>query len=199
MSKSIIYYMSPGSPWTYIGGKRLPGIAAAADAEIDIRASNFGPVFQATGGVPVHQRSPARQAYRLVELARWRDHWGLGMNIEPRHFPANGGPAACLIIAAKQAGLDAVSLSNRLMAGLWEDDLDIADNTVLRRLADEIGLDGGALLARIDAAEVTAEFERNTQAALDDGVFGAPWYIYQGQGYWGQDRLDLLALALQVD
>ena len=194
MSKTVIYYMSPGSPWTYIGGKRLPGIAAAANAEIEIRPANFGPVFQATGGLPLHERSAARQAYRLVELARWRDHWGLEMNIEPSHFPVDGSPAARLIIAAKQAGQDAVGLSNRLMAGLWEDDLDIGDHDVLGRLADD-----SELMGRIDSAEVIQEYDNNTQAALDDGVFGAPWYIYLGQGYWGQDRLDLLQIALRAN
>ena len=37
----------------------------------------------------------------------------------------------------------------------------------------------------------------NTQEALDRGVFGAPTYAYKDELFWGQDRLDFLARALE--
>jgi 2-hydroxychromene-2-carboxylate isomerase len=47
----------------------------------------LGRVFAETGGLPLPQRHPARQRYRLVELQRWRDKRGLSFRLQPRHWP----------------------------------------------------------------------------------------------------------------
>ena len=82
MTKIISYFMSPASPYTYMGGTRLASIAAESGAEVAIKPIDTGRVMSLTGGLPVAKRHPTRLAYRLVELARWRDHLGLAMNIE---------------------------------------------------------------------------------------------------------------------
>ncbi len=198
MTKTISYYMTSISPWTYFGGKLVPEIAAKADATLDIRPCKLADVFAVTGGLPLGQRSQARQDYRLVEMARWRDHHGLSdkMNIEPPFFPTIPAQADCLIIAAKQAGHDVIALSNAVMACVWERDLNIAEPDTLGTVCRELGLDNDALLAAAEGDAVLAEYDANTQQAIADGVFGAPWYIYDGIPYWGQDRVQLLELTL---
>jgi hypothetical protein len=55
------------------------------------------------GGLPLAKRAPQRQAYRLHELARWREFTGLPLNIHPKHFPVPADDAARLIIACDLA------------------------------------------------------------------------------------------------
>ena len=40
--------------------------------------------------------------------------------------------------------------------------------------------------------KVQVDYDRNTNDAIAANVFGAPWYVYKGEGFWGQDRLDFL-------
>ncbi len=195
MRKVIGYYMSPISPWTYLGGKKLPAVAADAGVEIDIRPIDVAVVFQASGGLPLPKRHPSRQAYRMFELRRWRDHYGVDMNVEPKFFPTDPEPACRFLIAAKQAGLDAVALSNAVMACVWERELDIAQPETLMQICRETGTDL-ALLEAAGGDPVSNAYDTDTQAAIDAGVFGVPWYVYDGVPYWGQDRLDHLAAAL---
>jgi len=63
-------------------------------------------------------------------------------------------------------------------------------------LADAAALDGRALLARAQSEQVAQRYEQNTQQAIALQVFGAPTYIYRGELFWGQDRLDFLDRAL---
>ena len=42
------------------------------------------------------------------------------------------------------------------------------------------------------------KYEAFTKEALDAGVFGAPWYVVDGQSFWGQDRLDFVERLLQT-
>ncbi len=69
----------------------------------------------------------------------------------------------------------------------------------MRAIADENGMDGAALVAAADGEAVATAYAANTEEALARGVFGAPSYVYDGELYWGQDRLDFLARALGLD
>ena len=89
MSLTIDYFLAPQSPWTYFGHARLTAMAAQAGATLRIKPMDLGgQVFPVTGGLPVGQRSPQRQAYRLVELRRFADHLKLPLNLHPRFFRA---------------------------------------------------------------------------------------------------------------
>src|SRR5690606_34275649 len=74
---TIEYYYTPISPWTYFGHQRLAEIAKRHGARIAMKPCDLGPVFAATGGLPLPKRPPARLAYRLVELQRWREVLGI--------------------------------------------------------------------------------------------------------------------------
>jgi 2-hydroxychromene-2-carboxylate isomerase len=200
MSKTIQYFFAPNSPWAYLGHQRLLMLAQYHGARIDPKPFDLGKVFGVSGGLPLAQRAPQRQAYRLHELKRWSALLGLPLNPEPRFFPVAPGAAAKLILAARDgAGVDAsLELAGEIMRGLWAEQKNIADDATLEQMAGDCGLDGPALLAASREPRVQAEYERLTDEAIAAGVFGVPWYIVDGHGYWGQDRLDFVERALAV-
>jgi len=83
----IDYYASLNSPWTHLGAARIEALAAQHGAGLRIFPVDFGAIFAASGGLPLPKRSPQRQAYRLQELARWRDRLGIPIATRPAHFP----------------------------------------------------------------------------------------------------------------
>ena len=198
MSKEVDYYVSLASPYTYMGGRRLPEIIESTGAAFHIKPVIGSQLLAATGGLPVPKRHPARLAYRLVELERWKRHWSIPMNIEPKFFPVDDGKAAHMVIATRQLGQDAIALSNAFLACVWEAEQDISDLSVLITAADQASFDGQALAERIDADHVTTIHQANTDEAIEHEVFGMPWFIHDGVPYWGQDRIRFLTKALQA-
>ena len=196
MAKTIEYYYSLISPWTYLGGERLEAIARKHGADIRYKPMMLATVFPATGGLPLAKRAPVRQAYRLMELPRWRDYLKIPLNLHPEFFPADERRAALMVIAAAARDLDAGTLSNAILRAVWAEDRDIADTATLSAIADGCGLDGQALLADSEGDAAVETYEANTQDALERGVFGAPTYVYGDELFWGQDRLDFLDRAL---
>jgi len=73
LSRSITYYFSLHSPWTYLGNAVFHDIARRHGCAIDYRPMPLRSVFDETGGLPLPKRHPVRQRYRLVDLQRWRD------------------------------------------------------------------------------------------------------------------------------
>ena len=196
-AKSIDYFYSHNSPWTFLGHKRLLAMAKHAGAQIAYKPVDLGRIFPASGGLPLQKRAPQRQAYRLVELKRWSEHLGEKVNPHPKFFPVDPGPAARFAIAAAQAGHDLADLSHAIMRAVWQEDRNIADTDTLADIAAALGLDGKALLKASASPEVEAIYQRYTDEAMQGQVFGAPWYVYKGVPYWGQDRLEFLERALK--
>ena len=94
MGLHIDYYVSLNSPWTHLGAARFEAMAAKHGASVRIWPVDFGTIFAGSGGLPLPKRSPQRQAYRLQELARWREAVGEPIQIQPKFFPAAEMPAS---------------------------------------------------------------------------------------------------------
>ena len=199
MAKHVDYYLSLNSPWAYLASRRFEVIAKKHGADVTIWPVDFGSVFAVSGGLPLPKRSPQRQAYRMMELKRWREVLGIPINLEPKHFPCDDAAASRLVIAAKLQGKNAHRLSLELGRAVWEREETLADPTAISLAAQRAGLDAAELRAGAPSdAELDGLHEKFTQEALSAGVFGAPSYVLpSGEIFWGQDRLDLLERALK--
>ena len=198
MPTPIDYFFAPQSPWTYLGHARLARMAEAAGASVRVKPVDLGgKIFPISGGLPLAQRPLQRQAYRLVELARFRDALQMPLTIKPKFFPVPADDAARLIIAVDQAqgSAAAMNIAGRVMAAVWVQERDIANPTTLAELVVEAGLPA-ALLAESKTAAVQVVYESHTQEAIAAGVFGAPSYVIEGEIFWGQDRLDFVERRL---
>ena len=60
-----------------------------------------------------------------------------------------------------------------------------------------MGLDGPALFEAAGAEQIDAQHRANTKEAIDRGFFGSPTYVVDGDPFYGQDRLELVARALE--
>ena len=193
----IDYYFSTISPYTYLAGKRLEEIAAAHGATIRYRPLDIIALFSRTGGTPPAERHPARQAYRLQELQRQSKKTGLALTLKPAFFPTNSAPSSYAIIAAQnEGGGDLAGLVHGVTRAVWREEKNIAEDDVIRAALTAAGFDPS--LADRGLLSGAEEYADNLEAAVEAGVFGAPFYVVDGAThFWGQDRLDDLALHLE--
>jgi 2-hydroxychromene-2-carboxylate isomerase len=192
----VQYWFSTASPWTWLGSERFAELVRRGGAKVDVLPVDLGEVFAATGGTAFQKRPAARQTYRQLELVRWSKHLGVPITLEPRHYPVDRGPSSCLIIAARNAGLDALALSHVVLRAIWVEEEDIAHWPTLQRLAESCGLDGRALVLAAQTPAVEAQYLDNTRRAIEAQVFGSPTFVVDGERFWGQDRLEFLAARI---
>ncbi len=196
--KTIDYYLSPMSPWTYLGHARLVEIAGRHGATINVRPVDYGRIFPVSGGLPLSKRAPQRQAYRLAELASWRDHLGVALTVQPKFFPYESSLASRLIIAADSRGSSAaLRLAGAILKACWSEERNMADEGELANVAREQGLEPRGLMAAAKSDEARARYDELTAEAIELQVFGAPTYVYNSELFWGQDRLEFLERVLE--
>ena len=188
--KTISYYFSVLSPFTYFAGDRLEKIASNQGAKINYLPMDIMGLFNKTGGLPPKQRHISRQKYRLQEIQRIASHTGMPVNINPKFWPTDPKPSSCTIINAPDGKGDKGQLIRNYLTACWARDLDIANEEVIRDCLTKAGFDPE--VADIDNSSAIEIFEQNTLKAQEDNVFGSPTYVVDDQVFWGQDRLEHL-------
>lgn len=197
MPRNIDYYFSLHSPWAYIGHIPFMAIVRSHNVKVTCKPISLTNVFVETGGLPVAKRHPARLRYRILELQRWREKRGLRFNLHPKFWPLNVETADRFVVALAAMGDDPDPFLRRAFAAIWEEEQNLADDKTLIALADTVKLPGEELLAVAKRNESKTKYEQNSKDAIAIEVIGSPSYVLDGEVFWGQDRLDLLADALR--
>lgn len=192
----IHYYFWMNSDWAYLGADRLEAIALKHGVPIHYKPVDLPQVYARTGGVLLGQRSPERQAYRITELQRWCRKLGLHVNPTPRFMCPDATVASTLIIALNQAGLPVLDLYKAILRAQWCEDRDISDPAQLAQILQTHKLDADYWFQQAPKAQ--QQYQEHTDEAIAAGVFGSPSYVYQGELFWGQDRLDMLDEAITL-
>ncbi|MEO1398583.1 MAG: DsbA family protein [Pseudomonadota bacterium] len=194
----IEYFYSAHSAFAYIGSARLQALVHEHGLTIHHRLIHLSPVMEASGSVAFEQRSDAHKDYFFgTEVSRWAAHRDVAIvDFRPTHHDADYALAARLILAAQEMGLDANRLSHDILEIHWRDDANLSDEATLVGLVDSIDLDGKALFDNARSEEIKSLYVRNTQEAIDRSVFGSPTYFLNGEMFYGQDHLELIALKL---
>ncbi len=198
MAKLVEYFMTPVSPYTYLGHDRLRALCARHGARIELKLMDLGKVFPASGGVALKDRAPQRKAYRLLELRRWRERLDLPLALEPKFFPVASGPASLLILAVQDlAGTEAaLDVAGDCLRAIWAEERDLGSETTLGEIVTARGYDAAGLLAHSRGDKAARRYADDTEEAIARGVFGAPSYFVDNELFWGQDRLDFVERAL---
>jgi 2-hydroxychromene-2-carboxylate isomerase len=193
----IEYYYGIPSPFAYLGSSRFHSIVKKYNVEIIEKPCDLvGGIFAKTGGLPVPQRSPQRQKYRLDELKRWSEFLNIKINLKPKFFPPKDPHlSGKYTIAANLLGVK-LAFGHELLKQLWSEEKDISDEKNIEEVSNFFKLKFIDLSNLAKSEKVSKIYQENTEEAVANNVFGSPTYIYKDEIFWGQDRLDFLERAL---
>lgn len=190
--RTIDFYFSFVSLYTYIGYEAFQDLVNRYNLEVNYKPIDLHAVFSAGGGLPVSKRPPQRQAYRFVEMQRWRLARNIPLVLKPKHHPSDPVIGHRMLLAALKEGSDVRQFVGNALKILWVNDLDIQDPKVMVQVANQSGLNGDALLEKSHDAAIQADIDNLTQEAVQRQVFGTPFFFYRDEPFWGQDRLEML-------
>ncbi len=195
----IEFFYAAHSAFAYLGFSKLVEIANASGRAITHKPVCLGEVVAAARSGGFSGRSGAHRDYYFGrEIERWAEHRNVAVK---GGIPVNHSNditlANTMIIAALSMGHNVDSLAHSIMEAHWLYHADLAENHTLHELAQNAGLDPDALLRVATSSEVKAAYEANTAEAIDRSVFGSPTYVVDGDMFYGQDHLELVARAIR--
>ena len=188
MAEPIKFYFDFSSPYAYFGALKIEEIAGAFDREVDWRPILLGVTMKATGNVSLaHQ--PLKSQYSKHDwqrLSRFMDvPWTL-----PEHFPIATMAAARAFYWIRDTD---EALAKKFALACFHryfgEGQDITDRQTVAEIGENLGLDREEILEAVVADEIKQRLRDETQAATDAGVCGAPYFVVDGEPFWGSDRL----------
>ncbi|RON16384.1 2-hydroxychromene-2-carboxylate isomerase [Pseudomonas frederiksbergensis] len=197
MSKTVEFFFDLGSPATYLAYTQLPKICKQTDSQLIYRPMLLGGVFKATGNAsPI--TVPAKGRYMFQDLDRYAERYGVQLKFNP-HFPIN-----TLMLMRAVMGMQ-LRHSERFQAfidclfhALWVEGCSLDDPATVVAVLTQNGFDPNEVLALTADEDVKAALKKNTEEAVQRGVFGAPSMFVGDQLFFGQDRLDFVLEALRA-
>jgi 2-hydroxychromene-2-carboxylate isomerase len=192
MAAYIDYYFTCMSPFAFLGHDALIRIGEKHGKEIRFKPFNLFGVWEVSGAVPPPKRPPVRQRYRLLELQRIAALRGVALNLKPAFFPTDPSLADHCVIAIGKAGGNPAAFARSAAEALWVRELQIAEEAVIGALLSAAGHDADAILAGAKEPSTAETRLSNTEDAIAADAVGAPAYVYDGEVFWGQDRVDYL-------
>ncbi|MEC9342655.1 MAG: 2-hydroxychromene-2-carboxylate isomerase [Pseudomonadota bacterium] len=192
MAHAIDYYFTVISPNVYLGHEALMAIAERHGVPVNFRPVILGKLWEQSGSVPLPQRSAMRQRYRFVELQRLAEFRKVKLNLKPAHFPTNPLLADSCAAAIVASGGDPDGFVLAATRAAWAEEKNIAEEATVAGLLDACGHDAGAIMAAAGSDGIAAILAENSAMASAADAIGVPAYVYKGETFWGQDRLELL-------
>ncbi|WP_420406358.1 2-hydroxychromene-2-carboxylate isomerase [Nisaea sp.] len=196
--KTIEYFYAAYSGYAYIGSALFQRIASEGGAKVVHRPFHLRTLVAARGNADRVQ-DPVYRSYAFRrEIERWAEYRGVRTLLRtPTHHHASYETANRMLIACGETDPGTDRLAHAFLEAHWARDADLSDVETIKALADSVGLDGAALQEAAAAPEIGARHEENTAEAIERGFFGSPTYVVDGDVFYGQDRLEMVARALE--
>jgi 2-hydroxychromene-2-carboxylate isomerase len=188
VSAPIDFYFDFSSPYGYLAATQIDTIAARHAREVVWHPILLGAVFKTTGQQPLAS-IPLKGEYAKRDLVRSARLLKLPFRI-PSTFPMSAvAPSRAFYFAAAGDPEKAKRLALALFRAYFVDDRDISQAAMTASVAAGEGYDPREIDDALHDEAVKARLRREVDAALARGVFGSPYFIVDGEPFWGADRL----------
>lgn len=188
MAAEISFRFDFSSPYSYFASERIDALAARYGREVTWRPLLLGVIFQHWNTVSLVQQ-PGQGDYAPRDMARSARFLGLPFRF-PSRFPLPTQQAArAFYWLHDHDAAEARQFAHAVFRAYYVDDRDISAPATVLDIAADIGVERQALTAALASTELKERLKRENEAAIADGVFGAPWIVVDGEAFWGADRL----------
>lgn len=184
----IQFYFDFSSPYGYIAAHRIDGVARHHGRTVDWRPILLGPIFKLSGGAPLSTH-PIRWHYSLRDFHRTCRLHNLPFAL-PEKFPfaATAASRAFYWIDHTDPSL-AREFAKAIYDGAFAKGLEVWTADGVAAIAAAQGLDRQACLAAIEDPHWKDHLRAITDQAAAAGIFGSPFFIVDGEAFWGNDRI----------
>lgn len=190
MRHSVRLYFDFISPYSYLALTQVERFGEEHAIEWTVRPILYAAVLDRRGLIGPAEE-PVKRDYTIRDIVRAADRLGVPLVGPPEH-PFNS-LAALRPVCAFQDDPRALRLAVRLSSMCWGEGQPLTHRETLIAAVDECGLSAEGLAERIASPEIKDRLRANTEEALDTGVFGVPTFVWEGELFWGHDRLAHLA------
>ncbi len=189
MPASIDFYFDFSSPYGYLASERIDALAAKHNRSVNWRPILLGPAFKASGNAPLIGQ-PLKGEYAVRDFSRTAKFLGIPFRL-PSPFPIGTQNAArAFYWLQDRDAARARELARALYRTFFAEGRDISAVETVAEIAGRLGVDAAELTTALADNAIKERLKREVEASLAVGVFGSPYFVVDGEPFWGSDRLE---------
>jgi 2-hydroxychromene-2-carboxylate isomerase len=198
MPAPIDFYFDFSSPYGYIASTQIDALAAKYGRTVTWRPFLLGAAFKVTGAQPLTLQPPIKSTYFVHDFARSARMYGVPFN-PPAKFPFLAVHASrAFYWLTDRAEEQARTFARAVFAAAFGEGRDVSGAEAVVAIGASVGIDSAALHAALSDAAVKERLRSEVDAGLARNVFGSPYFVIDGEAFWGADRLPMVERWLQT-
>ncbi len=191
MAGAIDFYFDFSSPYGYLAAEMIEALGQRVSRAVNWHPILLGVVFKATGGQPLTM-APMKGPYSENDFRRSAAFYGVPYRA-PSVFPiATQNPARAVLWMQEKHPAHAKKFTLELYRAFFRGDRDISKLDVIGDIAAGLGYSADEVIAATQSDDIKSKQKANVEAAIAKGIFGSPFFIVDGEQFWGADRLPML-------
>jgi len=188
---AIDFYFEFSSPYGYIASQLADDFEKRVGRPLRWRPFLLGPVFRITGQPPLVE-IPMKGEYSKRDFLR-----SARMHKVPYRHPAKFPIGTVAAMRAfywldDQDPARSRALAKALYRAFFVDGIDISAAQTVVGIAKSLGVDEAALSAALEDHALKERAKKEVDDAIAANVFGSPFFIIDGEPFWGVDRMPML-------
>jgi 2-hydroxychromene-2-carboxylate isomerase len=187
----IEFWFDFSSPYAYFASVQIEAVAERHARTLRWKPFLLGPAFKLTGMQPL-TGTPLRGDYARRDWARLARLLGVAFALPDPHPIATLAPGRAFYWIEERHPDLAVPFARRVFQAYYADGIDISAPAAVLAIAPELGIDAASLAEALQDERLKLKFRAAGEEALARGIFGSPFFIVDGEPFWGSDRIPML-------
>jgi len=189
----IDFYFDFLSLYGYFASLRIEALATRHGRAVRWHSMLLGVSVLKTMGLKPLLDTPLKGDYVLHDTARYMRRHGLRLarRLTDPFMDPRAAARGFYWVRRNVPGREA-DFARAAFQRYWVEGRDLGAPADVAALAPAIGAEPARMLDGIEGDAARADLRDGVAASLARGVFGSPFFIVDGEPFWGSDRLELL-------
>jgi len=188
--KNIDFWFSIGSTYTYLTVSRINELSKEEELLFNWYPFSVRKIMMDMDNIPFTPPSKKiKSDYMWRDIERRAAFYGFNPKI-PAPYPLTQFDLAnkIAVLGMNEGwGIDYVISTYKRW---FEQGKEPATEPNLSEILQELKLNKDEVIAQAQSTEIENKYLENTEKAYSLGVFGSPTFIFEGEVFWGDDRLE---------
>jgi len=192
MSNPIDFYFDFSSPYAYLGSHLIVAVAEKHGREVRWHPFMLGVAMKGEKTFPLTQY-PMKGDYSRMDFDRTARRHKIPFYM-PVDFPkVTLAASRGFLWIALDNQATAIAFAQNIFEAYFVDNRDISDAEMVADIAAGCGVDRSDFLEAVQSSAVKAAFKSSVEDIVSGKkVFGAPYFVVDGEAFWGADRVGQL-------
>lgn len=192
----IDFYFDFVSPFGYFASLRIEALARRHNLGLRWHPILVGVTVMKVMGLPPLFDIPLKGDYVKREVARYQDLFKIALARDPAKPPVTALAASRAMALLSRIDHDAaVQFAHAAYAAYWQEEADLNQPATVAAIAISAGVSASEI-DRICGDAAKTALREEMDEAVAKGVFGSPFFLIDGEPFFGVDKLELIEMWL---